>query len=123
MLIYDGDIALYTPLTLWLSSGMRAMDHAIEMLYNPRACEVPQRLLSLATIHELRELLPKSKADPSNADLRQRLLVVAFGTLFSVTFKGGMGLSHALGTLAYTKLIQVILLAQHMQFHMGLHRV
>jgi alcohol dehydrogenase class IV len=76
---------------------MRAVDHAIEMLYNPFASETPQKLLSLATTHELFTLLPKSKEDPNNTDLRQRLQVAAFGSLFSISFRGGLGLSHAMG--------------------------
>ena len=98
MIVYDGNVAQYTPLRLWLSSGMRALDHAIEMLYNPGASETPHKLLSLATAHELFTLLPKSKADPQNIDLRQRLQIVAFGSLFSISFRGGLGLSHAMGT-------------------------
>jgi 3-oxoacid CoA-transferase len=76
---------------------MRALDHAIEMLYHPGASETPQKLLSLASTHELFILLPKCKENPSDADLRQRLQIVAFGTLFSISFRGGFGLSHAMG--------------------------
>jgi len=88
---------MYTPLRLWLSSGMRALDHAIEMLYNPLTSETPHRLLSLSVTHELFRLLPQSKEDPENADLRQRLQVAAFGSLFSISFRGGLGLSHSMG--------------------------
>ena len=77
---------------------MKALDHAIEMIYNPSASETPHKLLSLASIHELFELLPKSKADPEDTDLRQRLQIVAFGSFFSISFRGGFGLSHSIGT-------------------------
>jgi 3-oxoacid CoA-transferase len=97
MIIYDGDIAMYTPLRLWLSSGMRAVDHAVEMLYHPYASETPHRMLSLSVTHELFNLLPKSKAEPDNADLRQKLQITAFGSLFSIMFGGGLGLSHSMG--------------------------
>lgn len=97
IIIYDGDVASYTPLRLWLSSGMRALDHAIEMLYHPGSSETPHRMLSLSTTHELFHLLPESKANPEDVDLRQRLQVVAFGTLFSTSFGGGLGLSHSMG--------------------------
>jgi alcohol dehydrogenase class IV len=88
---------MYTPLRLWLSSGMRAVDHAIEMLYHPLSSETPHKLLSLSATHELFKLLPKCKNDPDNADIRQKLQVVAFGSLFSILFKGGLGLSHSMG--------------------------
>ena len=77
---------------------MRALDHAIELLYNPKSSETPHRMLSLSTTHELFHLLPKSKANPEDADIRQRLQVVAFGTLFSTALGGGLGLSHSMGT-------------------------
>jgi 3-oxoacid CoA-transferase len=76
---------------------MRALDHAIELLYNPRASETPHKLLSLATVHELFKLLPQNKNDPDNIDIRQKLQIVAFGSLFSISFKGGLGLSHSMG--------------------------
>jgi len=76
---------------------MRALDHAIEMLYHPGSSETPHRMLSLSTTHELFHLLPESKANPEDVDLRQRLQVVAFGTLFSTSFGGGLGLSHSMG--------------------------
>ena len=76
---------------------MRALDHAIEGLYNPWTAEMPHKLLSLAAAHELFTLLPKSKVDPDNAELRQRLQLVAFGSLFSLSFKGSLGLSHSMG--------------------------
>lgn len=109
MIVYDGDVASYTPLRLWLSSGMRALDHAIEMLYHPGASETPQKLLSLASTHELFTLLPKCKANPSDANLRQRLQMVAFGTLFSILFRGGLGMSHAIGA----SILGVILTVGH----------
>ena len=96
MIIYDGDIALHTPPRLWLASGMRALDHAIEILYNPSAAETPHKLLALAATRELFCLLPQSKANPDNADIRQKLQLAAFGTLFSLLFKGGQ-LSHSIG--------------------------
>jgi 3-oxoacid CoA-transferase len=103
MIIYDGNLALHTPLRLWLSSGMRAVDHAIEMLYNQLASETPHKLLCLAVAHELFTLLPKSKADPDNADLRQNLQIAAFGSLFSVSFRGGVGLSHSMGIYTFLR--------------------
>jgi 3-oxoacid CoA-transferase len=98
VIIYDGNVASHTPLRLWLSSGMRAVDHAIETIYSHTASETPHRLLCLATTHELFKLLPQSKADPENVDIRQRLQITAFGSLFSVTFRGGLGLSHSMGS-------------------------
>jgi alcohol dehydrogenase class IV len=120
IIVYDGNVAQYTPLRLWLSSGMRALDHAIEMLYNPCAAETPHKLLSLATCHELFILLSQSKADPENTDIRQRLQIVAFGSLFSISFRGAIGLSHTMGMSSrFVGSLQDILLERHIKFHMA----
>ena len=96
-ILYDANLTIYTPPRLWLSSGMRALDHAIEMLYHPLAPETPNKLLSLSVVAELMRLLPRSQREPENEEIRQRLQVVAFGSLFSILAKGGLGLSHSMG--------------------------
>lgn len=73
-LVLDAECTLDTPEKLWLSTGMRAVDHAIECLYRPG----PSALLRgnyLYALRELFELLPLSKKGPSNVDVRQRLQV------------------------------------------------
>src|SRR5204863_9164286 len=69
----------------------------IEMLYHPLAPETPNKLLSLSVVAELMRLLPRSQREPENEEIRQRLQVVAFGSLFSILAKGGLGLSHSMG--------------------------
>jgi 3-oxoacid CoA-transferase len=81
---------------------MRAVDHAIEMLYNPAASETPHKLIGSAAAHELFTLLPQSKASPEDADIRQKLQLAAFGSLFSFRVRGGLGLSHSMGTFPST---------------------
>ena len=39
----------------------------------------------------------KSKAEPKNTDLLQKLQIVAFASLFSISFGGSLGLSHVMG--------------------------
>ncbi|CAF1389688.1 unnamed protein product, partial [Didymodactylos carnosus] len=52
-IIYDAELAKYTPQKLWLSSGMRAVDHSIEILYHPEALDIPTKRLALEALRDL----------------------------------------------------------------------
>ncbi|OJD15520.1 hypothetical protein AJ78_04216 [Emergomyces pasteurianus Ep9510] len=95
--LYDGDIALHTPLRLWLSSAIRALDHAIELLYSPSAPEIPTKRLALSALTDLFTLLPQCHADPQDANIRQRLHLAGYAALFPFQFSGALGLSHGIG--------------------------
>ncbi|KAF2019324.1 Dehydroquinate synthase-like protein [Aaosphaeria arxii CBS 175.79] len=99
VVIYDSKFALETPQRLWTSTGMRALDHAIELLYHPTATEAPARWLTLQSAASLFENLPKYKADPRDEDTITKLQLAAFASLgfLGTNIKGGLGLSHALG--------------------------
>ncbi|KAH7070908.1 hypothetical protein FB567DRAFT_564568 [Paraphoma chrysanthemicola] len=98
-IIYDSTFGLYTPERLWMSTGMRAMDHAIELLYHPTASEMPARWLTLQAAASLFEHLPSYKANPKDEDTITKLQLSAFASLgfLGYNIKGGLGLSHALG--------------------------
>ena len=78
---------------------MRAMDHAIELLYHPTSTEVPTKQLLLTAAATLFAYLPKSKAEPENEDYITRLQLAAWSSLYpyGLNVKGGLGLSHSLG--------------------------
>ena len=99
VIIYDSEFAIRTPQRLWLSTGIRALDHAVELLYHPTATEVPTKPLVLSAIEGLFTYLPKSKADPGNQDYITKLQLASFSSLYPLgtNVKGGLGLSHALG--------------------------
>lgn len=99
VVLYDAQFALQTPQRLWTSTGLRAMDHAIELLYHPTATEMPARWLTLQAAASLFENLPKYNADPTNEDVITKLQLAAFASLgfLGYNIKGGLGLSHALG--------------------------
>lgn len=71
------------------------MDHAIEYLYRPDTHPVLLPLV-LNAIRDLFTLLPLSKKDPKDVDVRQRLQISAFGSLWPEARKGALGLSHGL---------------------------
>jgi alcohol dehydrogenase class IV len=96
VIICDAKLTLSTPHRLWISSGMRAVDHAIEMLYRPD----PSPLLRPAEIGSLRELfflLPATNKHPEDLGIRQRLQIIALASLWPESRKGAIGLSHGLG--------------------------
>ena len=99
VIIYDAKFAAETPQKLWLSTGIRALDHAVELMYHPYATEAPSRSLALAAIQGLFEYLPKAKKDPQDEDFITRLQLASFNSLFPAgqNLKGGLGLSHTIG--------------------------
>ena len=99
VIIYDSKFALETPQRLWLSTGIRSLDHAVELLYHPKAAEAPAKSLLLAAIDGLFTYLPKSKAEPKNEDYITRLQLAAFSSLYPIGLDmgNGVGLSHAIG--------------------------
>ncbi len=96
VIIYDAALSLHTPQALWLSTGIRALDHAIETLYRPldSALQRPQCLLA---VRDLFTYLPACARDPASLRVRQRLFLAAFHSLAPETRLGALGLSHALG--------------------------
>ena len=99
VIIYDSQFVLETPPRLWLSTAIRSLDHAIELLYHPKAAEVPVKSSALSAIDGLFTYLPKYKAEPKNEDYITRLQLAAFSSLFAVglNLKSGIGLSHSMG--------------------------
>jgi alcohol dehydrogenase class IV len=96
VIICDATLTLSTPERLWLSSGMRAVDHSIELLYRPD----PSPLLRsswVGSMRELFQLLPASKKNPKDLGIRQRLQLVVLAALWPESRKGALGVSHALG--------------------------
>jgi alcohol dehydrogenase class IV len=93
--IYDADLTLATPMQLWLSTGIRALDHAAEGFLSDG--EHPfSDVMSLEAIRRLFESLPQAKAAPEDADIRTENQLAAW---FSYTLPGpsASGLSHVMG--------------------------
>ena len=99
VIIYDSTFGVETPQNLWLSTAIRSLDHAVEIMYHPAATEMPAKAMALTAIEALFTYLPKSKEDPKNEEYITRLQLAAFNSLFGIgaSIKQGMGLSHSLG--------------------------
>ena len=98
-ILYDSKFALETPEKLWMSTGLRALDHAVELLYHPTSTEVPCRQLTLIAAHDLFTYLPKYKSNPKDEDVITKLQLASYASLgfLGLNVKGGLGLSHTLG--------------------------
>ena len=93
--IYDAELTLATPMDLWLSTGIRALDHAVEGFLAPG--EHPfNDAMALDSIGRLFDSLPRAKASPRDVDVRTENQLAAW---FSFTLPGASagGLSHTLG--------------------------
>ena len=95
--ILDPAITLHTPEWLWLSTGIRGVDHAVEALCSVDAhpyCDG----LALHALRLFAEALPRTQAAPQ--DLAARLLWLAASTIARVNYGASHGIGHALGAAA-----------------------
>ncbi|KAI0344579.1 alcohol dehydrogenase IV [Trametopsis cervina] len=97
-IILDAKLTLATPERLWLSTGIRALDHAVEGLYRPLV-PPPLKHLFYGAIADLFKYLPQSKANPQDIAIRQKLQLASWMSMWPVKFDrySALGLSHALG--------------------------
>ncbi|KAH9858563.1 alcohol dehydrogenase IV [Lenzites betulinus] len=97
-IILDAELTLATPERLWLSTGVRALDHAVETLYRPLV-PPPVKYLAYAALADLVKYLPQTKANPQAVDVRQKLQIASWMSLWPLKFEkySALGLSHALG--------------------------
>jgi alcohol dehydrogenase class IV len=95
IVILDAGLTLATPMQLWLSSGIRALDHAIETLYAPGAHPISD-VLAVEAIRRLFSGLPRTMQRPDDLDVRTELQIGAWMSFFG-QINTAMGLSHNLG--------------------------
>jgi maleylacetate reductase len=93
--IYDAELTLATPLRLWLSTGIRALDHAVEG-FLADGDHPFNDVMALEAIRRLFDSLPRAKAAPEDVAVRTENQLAAW---FSFTLPGASaaGLSHTMG--------------------------
>ncbi len=97
--ILDPAVTLHTPEWLWLSTGIRGVDHAVEALCSTEAnayCDG----LALHALRLFAQALPRTRREP--ADLAARLACqqaawLAACTIARVPYGASHGIGHALG--------------------------
>ncbi|MGD0624088.1 MAG: iron-containing alcohol dehydrogenase [Thermodesulfobacteriota bacterium] len=95
VVILDPELTLFTPPWLWASTGMRAVDHAVERLYSPKH----QPLVDALCIQALRYLflnLPRSIQEPRNLEVRLYCQIAAWMSIIGL-ISVRTGISHAIG--------------------------
>lgn len=102
MIVYDPWLGAQTSLDLWLSTGMRSVDHGIETILsrdaNPFTNALAMRGLAL-----LREGLSTAHANPTDVGARHRCQLgtwLAGSSIGRVRYGASHGLGHQLGAIA-----------------------
>ena len=91
----DPIFTIDTPEWLWTSTGIRAVDHAVETLYSPNPNPINTNL-ALQALKNLYHYLPLTKAHPYNLEFRLECQLGAWMSLFSIV-NIKLGLSHSIG--------------------------
>ena len=97
--ILDAEITVHTPERLWLSTGIRALDHAVETVYAPERDRFAVEL-GLRAIVLLRAALPACHEDAADLDAREQAQVAAWYSgmgLAAVSVRPSHPLGRALG--------------------------
>jgi len=95
MVVYDAELTLHTPLDLWLSTGIRAVDHAVETILAPGDHPFPDTL-ALEALGRLQRSLRATRADPTDLPMRTESQLGAWFS-FTLPLPAASGLSHTLG--------------------------
>jgi alcohol dehydrogenase class IV len=93
--ILDPEVTLETPRELWLSSGVKAIDHCVETLYATDRQPVCTALAE-AGLAALVQHLPFSVGEPADLEIRSQCQTGAWLAIFGI-MNVRLGLSHAIG--------------------------
>ena len=94
VVLLDPEMTVPTPSWLWASTAIKALDHAVEALWSPRAHPVTDTL-AVEAISRLGQNLHDS-LDPENLEARLACQLAAWLSIFGAA-NVGMRLSHPLG--------------------------
>jgi alcohol dehydrogenase class IV len=95
VVVLDPELSIYTPRQLWASTGMRAVDHAVEALCSTNAQPVTDALCADA-LARLTQWLPVSAKDEKDMYAAGQCQVAAWQSIFGL-INVNLGLSHGLG--------------------------
>ena len=102
VVILDAAVTVHTPADLWLSTGIRAVDHAVETICS----RMPQPFTDATCLHGLTMLLKSLRTNhssPENLDARlesQLAVWLASTGLGRVEWGASHGIGHQLGAVA-----------------------
>jgi maleylacetate reductase len=93
--IYDSKLTLTTPMALWLATGIRAVDHAVEG-YLASGLHQFSDVMALEALRRLFASLPKAQASPADLDARTENQLAAWFS-YTLPAQSAAGLSHLMG--------------------------
>jgi maleylacetate reductase len=97
--VFDPALTMHTPLGLWLSTGMRSVDHAVESFYSPYGSPFVDGT-ALQALRILPGALKRTKADPQDlearADAQAGMWLSQMGMWSLVPMGGSHGIGHVL---------------------------
>lgn len=94
--ILDPAVTVHTPEWMWLSTGVRALDHCFETLGSFGSNDYWDGL-AINGIRLLSRGLAAVKADPADLDARQKCQMGAWCSMVAIVAGLPMGVSHAVG--------------------------
>ena len=94
--ILDPAVTLHTPQWLWLSTGIRAVDHCVEGLCSREAHPYADAQ-ALKGLSMLSDALPRVKADPRDLDARMDCQIGTWLSMGPLSSGVPMGASHGIG--------------------------
>jgi maleylacetate reductase len=94
--VLDPRLTLETPAELWLSTGIKAVDHAVEQLCNLERAPFSDALAEGGLKHLARGL-PDSKKNPEDLDARLECQFGMWLAIAGASTGRGIGASHAIG--------------------------
>jgi maleylacetate reductase len=96
VIVLDPAVTVRTPQWLWLSSGVRALDHAVETVCAP-AADTRSRLEAVSAISLLARALPRTHQDPNDLGARLDAQLAVWLSMEHNRFGISMGASHGIG--------------------------
>jgi maleylacetate reductase len=94
--VLDPVLTLHTPTWLWLSTGMRSIDHAVEALCSPFGSPYVDGC-ALQALRLLSRALPRSKKDPNDIEARADCQTAMWLAMTGMGSLIPMGASHGIG--------------------------
>jgi maleylacetate reductase len=92
----DPHVTRDTPMSLWCSTGLKAVDHAVEQLCNPNRAPYADALAE-AGLQRLSRALRASKQGPEDLEARLDCQIGAWLAMSGAIAGFGLGASHAIG--------------------------
>ncbi|MFI4975022.1 MAG: iron-containing alcohol dehydrogenase [Caulobacterales bacterium] len=94
--VLDPATTLPTPPRLWFSTGMKAVDHAVEQLCNPVRSPYADALAE-AGLKDLAQGLAATQQSPADLDARLQCQIGMWLAMAGASSGRGLGASHAIG--------------------------